>query len=133
AIPYAPSLETQQLAGGSGTVSIPHGWRLASSTPTAGATIDGPAGQRIVLGGGVQVVDPRTQVAQMLVQSGQRDSVLMAPLSAPAQALTALWPQLNRMSARAGQPTETLDRILEVSPLGAVVPGGTAQAVHFAT
>src|SRR5260370_20481977 len=123
----------RHVAGGSGTSSIPGGGRIATSTPPGGVIVDGPNGQRVALGAGVEILDSRSPMAGMAQQLGQADNVLIAPFADPDRALVSLAQQLNQRAQSRGEPTETLDRYLDVQPLRAILPGGRAQAVYYAS
>lgn len=131
--PTTPQLQTTSLAGGSGTVGVPSGWTLTSSTQFGNAVIDGPERQRVLLGASFEIVEPGSTSAQMLEQSGQAGKFFIVPFESPDKALVSMMPKLNRMNAAAGQPTEDIDQVLSVSPIPASTPGGIAVDMVVAT
>jgi hypothetical protein len=87
------------------------------------ASIQGPAGQKVNLGIGAEVVDPRSFIAAQARASG---TMFVAPFSDPVTAFKTLTPQASAMSQRHGGPAITLNSILSNSPAPAQLPGGQA-------
>jgi hypothetical protein len=128
-----PELETHALPGGAGSISIPTGWTIAQANTTGAVEVDGPAGQRVVMNTWAEVMEPRSQGAQVLAQYGQSWKALIAPYSTPAQALTALAPQLAQQEQATGRMVETLGEILEAEDAAPSAQGSEAQTLYYAT
>jgi len=117
------------LAGGSGTLKLPADWKVIQSTPIGGVLAEGPAGQRIGLGLGAEVVSPSSPFAAQMRAAG---SMLVAPFSEPATAFKTLVPQLSAMAQRSGDLPFYLKSILSVSNAPAQLPNGRAAWIECA-
>jgi hypothetical protein len=124
ALPDTANWVVHPLAGGSGTIKFPPGWKLTSSDDLGSCMIDGPAKQAVVLGSFASVITPNSSFAQMAAPGGAK--TLIAPFCAPAEALKHIFPQLSTFSQSRGGPAITLERIISSTPLPAAPPAQAA-------
>jgi hypothetical protein len=101
--------------------------------------IDGPDQQKIFLGLGMEVITPDSVAAgaqRQLAEAGQltpATRMLVAPYTAPLDALKNLMPQLSEMSTNNGGPAFTLDQILQSDTVAAQIPNGQATRIYYAS
>lgn len=139
ALPLDTQMQEQPIGDGAGTIGIPAGWKITSSNNIGTVVVNGPAGQNVSLGLGMEIVTPDSMAAatqRRLAYSGQLSPatrMLVAPYTAPVDALKNLTPQLSEMSQNRGGPSMSLDQIMETDPVAAQLPGGQAQRIYFSS
>ncbi len=139
ALPLDTQLQEQSIGDGAGTIGIPAGWKIISSSNLGAVSVNGPAGQNVSLGLGLEVVTPDSMgaaVQRQLAYGGQLTPaarMLVAPYTAPVDALKNLTPQLSEMSQSRGGPAIRLDQIIETDPVPAQLPNGQAQRIYFSS
>jgi hypothetical protein len=146
AVAAAPAIKMEEYAfpDGTGTIQLPAGWKTSARTCIQGVRIEGPAGQIVTLGQSYSVNTPDSFIVQNQIQMAAQArqmgfpppkpiEMLVAPYTAPAEALKNLVPQFSQMSQTRGGPAITLDKILEPpKPVQAGFPNGQAAEVYFA-
>ena len=137
-------LEPYAFPDGTGTVGLPEGWRTSAQSVIQGVSIEGPAGQTVLLGLSYSVSTPDSFIVQnqmQLAANAQRMGLppppavemLVAPYTGPVEALWNLVPQLSQMSLRRGGPATQMARLLEEpKPLRSNFPNGQAASAYFA-
>ncbi|HEX4055285.1 MAG TPA: hypothetical protein VHX86_13560 [Tepidisphaeraceae bacterium] len=139
ALPLDAQLQEHPIGDGAGTIGIPAGWKITSSSNVGAVAVTGPGRQDVSLGLGLEVVTPDSMAAatqRQLSYGGQVNPamrLLVAPYTAPVDALKNLTPQLSEMSQSRGGPSIVLDQILETETVPAQLPGGQAQRIYFSS
>jgi len=155
--PAAPTvpLTRSDFPDGTGSVGVAGGWTLKSSSAVDPLYTTGPANQSMGAPGlwWITIVTPdsprirqaedqRRQLEDSYQRMGRQPppaipmNVLfpvVAPFSAPDQAIPVVMPQFNLMQARAHVPVVTLERITSVKPLPPAQPGWTTQLLEYDT
>jgi hypothetical protein len=132
-------LQDQSIGDGAGTVSIPPTWKITNSNNLGTVMIDGPDQQKIFLGLGMEIITPDSVAAvaqRQLAEAGQltpATRMLVAPYTAPLDALKNLMPQLSDMSTNNNGPAFTLDQILQSDTVAAQIPNGQATRIYYAS
>jgi hypothetical protein len=139
ALPTDTQMQEQSIGDGAGTISVPAGWKITSSSNLGAVMIDGPGKQKVALGIDLEVVTPDSVAAgvqHQLAESGQltpATRMLVAPYTAPVDALKNLSPQISEMSANNGGPSFTIDQIMQSDTVAAQLPNGQAARIYFAS
>jgi hypothetical protein len=139
ALPLETQMRSQSFGDGAGTIDVPPGWKITNSNNIGTVVINGPGGQNVSLGLGLEIITPDSMAAatqRQLADSGQLSPatrMLVAPYTGPADALRNLTPQLSDLSQSHGGPAISLDRIIETDPVPAQLPSGNAQRIYYAS
>jgi len=124
----ASNWTVHRLADGSGSISLPPGWKLTYNDFIGSVSVQGPASQSVDLGRGLQVTVPNCPGAQQARAMGG----VVAPFSDPLTVLKYIIPQFNELSQRNGGPIMTTDKIISVYPDSSSIPGGKAAWINSA-
>jgi len=155
--PPAPTVPLTRIdfPDGTGSVGVADGWTLKSGSVVDPLYITGPANQSMGAPGlwWITIVTPdsprirqaqeqRRQLEDSYQRMGRQPSPsipmnvlfpVVAPFSAPDQALPVVMPQFNVMQARAHVDVVTFERITSVKPLPPAQPGWTTQLLEYET
>jgi hypothetical protein len=133
--PPPPNLTTYNFPDQTGSVGVADGWTCNAKT-IGGAMITGPADQSIAFDAGGQVYTPTGQTMGMLRMANRQAPAnwLVGPYNPdPAEALKNLYAAITANNQRTGQPTETVDNIVEddAMQVDPRVPNGHAAFIVF--
>ena len=139
----AAKTTTYTFPDGTGSIEIPDGWQTTNQSCMGGITINGPEGQTVLVGIGCEVLTPDSQLVQMhnqLVAQARAMrlpppppiAMLVAPFSAPADAVKNLFPQFSAFSQAKGLPALRLDKIIQTTDAPAAFPNGKAALIDLA-
>lgn len=127
-----PELKEYRFADGSGSVGLPKGWHTDANSCRTTVIIDGPAGQRVVLGGGYQVYLPNSGAARFARHYGNGGRVvLVSEMVDPAEAVQTLMPQLSAFEKQAGRTAVEADHVAKVQDLTPIAPNGKMALVSW--
>ncbi len=112
-----------QFPDGTGTITLPDGWKTQSQSALDPTLVTGPADQKVVLNNSYTIETPDSPNQQMVArnQAMMRQMggnpppppfSLVAEFTDPVQAMTDLAPQLSQLSQSRGGPATHLDKIL---------------------
>jgi hypothetical protein len=119
-MPGNPTFKTIQFPNNLGSVQVADGWKIVNLGPNGHCVIAGPEGQALDLADLLHAVPPNSQQGQtiqrqiaQLKASGRPipNHLMIAPLSDPADAIKAFFPQLSEISQGSGGPPLTLVQI----------------------
>ncbi len=119
---------TYKFPDGSGTIDLPPGWSCQSEGIGKGVQVKGPGGESVAYNAVIWAINPTTPAPI------GHDRPFVGPrvaFAAPADALTALLPELDRMARAAGQPEATLGRFRADHPLQPTAPRGLAALLDY--
>jgi hypothetical protein len=137
ALPLNLQMQTQSFGDGVGTIGVPPNWRIVNCNNIGSVFIQGPRGQAVSLGLGMEVLTPDSMGASIqnqLAASGQLRPtmrMLVAPFTGPVEALQNLTPQLSEMSQSLGGPAFRLDQIIQSTSVPSQFPNGRAARMYY--
>lgn len=114
---------TYRFPDGTGTLTLPAGWKTQAPSAISPIFITGPANQTVALGAILNVQTPDSPLVKMIAQNkayAQRmgfrpppaPPMLVARFTDPVQAMTDLGPQLSKLSEAQDGTSYKLDKIL---------------------
>jgi hypothetical protein len=117
-------LRTYVFPDGTGSIGLAEGWTTRAQSAMQGVFVEGPRDQLIAIGVSFSVLTPASTLPR-------GPMTLVAPFSAPIDALEALVPQLSRASVQQGGPARTIDHPTKVEDRKPTLPNGRQSLVRF--
>jgi hypothetical protein len=142
ALPRQEKMQTVHFPDDSGSVDLPDQWTTDNQTVMGGVLVKGPADEKVSLSQGLEIVTPDSMAVRMQQQleANARQNgfqpppplqMLVAPYTAPAEALQNLIPQISKFSQAAGGPAVALDKIISAQDAPASLPNGKASLIYY--
>lgn len=143
ALPQPPlKLHTFEFPDGTGTVDLPEGWSTKATSLDFGFTANGPDDQSVGWGQCLAVQSPDSQLIQMIrrtelqarqmgMQPPPRPPLLIAPFTAPPDALPTLIQQVDPMARQNLGFGLRFDRLIESKDAPASLAGGRGAQMSY--
>jgi hypothetical protein len=131
-----------QFSDGTGSITIPDGWKIQGQSAISPIHIQGPADQAVFIGNTTMVSTPDSPFVKMVQQNQERTrqmggtpapapQMIIADFTDPVQAMQDIWPQLSQISQSRGGPTVHLDKIVDHKDIPCAVLGAQQAVVTY--
>jgi hypothetical protein len=131
-----------QFPDGTGSITIPDGWKTNAQSVLAPIQVQGPADQSISIGISIMVYTHDAPFLKMIQQNQQRAQQMgmkpppapptfVAEFTDPVQAMQDIWPQMSQSNQARGGPAVHLDQIVDHKDIPSPIQNGKAAVVTY--
>jgi len=138
-----PGGQVYQFPDGTGSITLPEGWRTQAQSAMTPVAIGGPNNESVWIGNSIIVSTPDSPMVQTMQRNQQMmqqmggnppppPPIIIATFSDPLQAITDITPQISKITvSKGGQPVR-LDKVISSEEAKTMLPGGKAAMLNCA-
>jgi hypothetical protein len=131
-----------QFPDGTGSITIPDGWKTNAQSALSPIGVQGPADQSVFIGSSRMIYTPDAPFIKMVKQNQQRaqqmgmkpppaPQMIVAEFTDPVQAMQDMWPQMSQLNQAQGGPAVHLDKIVDHKDIPIAVQGAKAAVITY--